>query len=82
MEIIMRKYLFTFLTLTIASINVLSAESAPKSCHCKNCQCTPEKHCGCYSEAGCHSNGTECPGCPEVEKESIKETEKKVPASQ
>jgi len=24
-----------------------------KNCQCKNCPCTPESHCGCYSEAGC-----------------------------
>lgn len=26
----------------------------PAGCHCKNCACTLEQHCGCYSEEGCH----------------------------
>lgn len=27
--------------------------AAPPNCHCVDCQCTEENHCGCYSEEGC-----------------------------
>ena len=70
----MKKYLFVFLTVATTFINILAAESVSGSCSCKNCKCVPEKHCGCYSEDGCHNNGTECPGCPDVEKEPSTES--------
>lgn len=41
--------------LTLSSV-VFAADPAPvrKNCQCVNCQCTPESHCGCFSEEGCH----------------------------
>lgn len=55
-----------FLTAFIIGCSFLSAgfavaQEQPKSCHCKNCKCTPQSHCGCYSDKGCScAEGCEC----------------------
>lgn len=42
--------------LCIASLVSLSAGAfaEPNPCKCENCTCTPESHCGCFSNEGCH----------------------------
>lgn len=48
----------------LAAATLISAAPAPapvkKNCKCDNCKCTPEKHCGCYSKAGCKCSPNAC----------------------
>lgn len=37
-----------------SATEIHAAEPVQRHCQCVNCQCTPEQHCGCYSEKGCH----------------------------
>lgn len=41
------------------SINAASTQEKPKSCPCKDCKCTAQSHCGCYSDKGC-TCGQDC----------------------
>jgi hypothetical protein len=42
------------LTALFALATNLNAEQPVKGpCSCKECKCTPESHCGCYSKEGC-----------------------------
>jgi len=31
-----------------------------ENCHCENCKCTAEHHCGCMSSGGCTCTDEEC----------------------
>lgn len=48
------KMLLSLLLSSLITVSSLVAEPAMRNCHCLNCKCTPEKHCGCYSDQGCH----------------------------
>lgn len=38
----------------ILSTASFAAESVQKNCGCKECKCSQEAHCGCFSKDGCH----------------------------
>lgn len=62
----------SILGVMLVAFSFLAAEpQKPLNCHCKNCKCTPENHCGCYSKSGCPckcGEHCECPVQPKEEK--------------
>jgi hypothetical protein len=50
------------LSCTFLSTSLLIAQQQqPRPCNCKNCQCTPKSHCGCFSNQGCNcSENSSC----------------------
>lgn len=44
------KKLLSFIGISLLSVGVLSAAPATNECHCVDCKCTPEKHCGCLAK--------------------------------
>ena len=60
----MKIILFLAAALSLSSVGLYGQEapiqeqSPPRRvCHCKDCRCTFESHCGCYSDQGCHCGG-------------------------
>jgi len=47
-----------FIGVSLLTSGFLAA--APESCACKNCYCTPDKHCGCFSADGCGCTPEHC----------------------
>lgn len=50
----MRIFIICCFACLINTVVLNAAEPVKRNCHCKNCQCTPDAHCGCYSDEGCH----------------------------
>lgn len=61
----MREF-FCLLGIFLFSATLLLAEPE-RSCHCQNCRCTQETHCGCFSKSGCKCppNSKGCGAAPE-----------------
>ncbi|CDZ81818.1 hypothetical protein BN1013_02354 [Candidatus Rubidus massiliensis] len=53
------KTLFGFLGASLMAVSFLSAAPNMSSCHCQNCNCTQERHCGCFSR-GCQCSSQAC----------------------
>ena len=55
------KILFSFIAASLMAASFLSATPAI-SCYCKNCICTQERHCGCFSrsEGQCSYQACQC----------------------
>lgn len=49
-----------FFTLCTVTCVHLAADSMKSGCNCRNCQCTPESNCGCYSDQGCQCSNPKC----------------------
>lgn len=48
-----------FFSMSLMTASIVSAQ--PPGCHCPDCVCTPEAHCGCYaSDVGCKCMNGQC----------------------
>lgn len=66
----MKFYLMLCIGLSLFAGSHLAADPVKKGCHCTDCSCTPEAHCGCFSEAGCSGAGCNCSNKPVVDGQS------------
>ncbi len=52
----MKIFTAIILSCSFLSSSLLLAQQVqqqPKTCPCKNCKCTAQSHCGCFSKRGC-----------------------------